>query len=207
MILKGLAIPIAFNYQYRGMRYGEAQIYFANQPISVGEIDLIEPGRKHFKEMKHLIKHGVQGAFDYLLPLAPQGIDREEVIPKDINPSFFFDMRYAIPRLNNNPTTATLFDRIELLPCKENNFKTMMGLLENPLFYLSKKDLCFSIHINDGNANYIEIPSHGYCPRCWHGYAHSVITTVHERGGCMMIKKYAELNWPEMVRQITKNGQ
>lgn len=186
--MKGIAFPIGFKYLFRGRKYGEVELYFSQEPMCVEEVDLLEPGEGYSKNIQYMIKRGVQGDFDCLLPLEAIEVGNYDA------PS---GMRFPIGVSNNNPTTATMLDRVELFPCKSNNLSTMLKLLNDPPFYLSHSEGGFRLHINVGG-KYAEIPCQSYSPRCWSGFAHPSITKVGASGN-KSLSKFSDLDWEEVA--------
>lgn len=171
--MNGIAFPIGFLYNYRGTRYSEIELYFSFQAIRIEDIDLLEPGRSFARETRHLIKRGLQGDFDFLIPQEPHDIVKYEAP---------WNMRFSIGTIDKNPTTATMLNRIALYPCKENNLNTTLKLLGSPPFYFSQTDGTFFLHIRSRNDRFVKVPSQHYCPRCWQGFAHPAITMAAQNG-------------------------
>lgn len=186
--MKGIAIPIGFEYTYRGRRYGEIELYFSFSPITADQVDLLEPGKSHEKKIKQLLEKGKQGSFDYLFPLPPVKIEKYSASE---------GMRYSIIVLHKNPTTATWQEMIEFYPCKENNLNTTLKLFNYPDFYLSQKDGHFQLLIRGENGDYTAIPAQKYCPRCWPGFAHPAITVQGNQ-----VSKFSKINWQECLKKI-----
>ncbi len=190
--IQGIALPISFLYDYRGRKYGETQLYFSFVELGLEQVDLLEPGRKYTKETKQLLQYGVQGAFDCLIPMPIEEI-----------PSYSQSggMRYGVELVNDNPTTACLNNKIDLLPCKQNNLEYLLELHQYLPFYLSQVEGRFSLHIKDASGGYIDVPSQEYSPQCYHGFAHPTITL--ETGGAVRpVHQYADLDWAEILAML-----
>lgn len=194
--LIGIAIPIEFNYNYRGKRHGSIDMYFSHQAIGVSEIDPIEPGKTHLNEIKHLVNHGLQGDFDCLIPQKKQKLEKfddEMDIPSGTH--------FSIGVIDDNPTTATYAEILAFYPCKENNLNRTLELFNYPDFYLSQKNRNFTLHIKTDKQHYNEIPAQKYSPRCFHGKGHSVIT-LKTKSGVLPIYQYSKLNWNDLLKQL-----
>lgn len=66
--IKGISIPIAFNYAYRGQQYGEVEVYFSFISIKTREVDLLEPGNVLSKKINNFINRNIVGSFEFLIP-------------------------------------------------------------------------------------------------------------------------------------------
>lgn len=185
---KGISMPIAFGYDFRGHKYGEIEVYFSFDPISFEEIDLIEPGKFTSKKMlNYFLNKNSAGKFDYLIPY--------KITPSE-NYEAPWGMRFAIGLLDRNPTTSTMLNRIGLVTCQENNLDVFLGAF-SPDFYLCVKNNRLFIRIKCGE-KYNEIPSQEYSPNCWPGFAHPSILiegqgTPHD---------YKDFDWKKIYEEI-----
>jgi hypothetical protein len=195
-IMDGISIPIVFDYNYRGRKYGEVQLYFSTKAISIESVDFLEPGRSFQKEIGYLTQRGVHGVFDFLIPVSQEDIDKYSA-PEG--------MKHSIKRVNSNPTTASYHQRVELLPCKSNNFETLLKMANYPDFYLSHVEGDFKLYIKNTEGGYTAIPSQAYSPVCFHGFAHSVIT-IKNRGSASPIFNMTDLNWGDVLTALTNNN-
>jgi len=191
--MNGIAIPIAFDYNYRGQHYGEINLYFSFEDTSIMDIDILSPGRAFSKEINHLTQRGTQGEFDYLIPISQEDIDKYSAPP---------GRKHAIRIVNSNPTTATYFQRVELLPCKENNLNTMVKLAGFPDFYISFLEGVFNLWIKNENGEYVAIPAQNYSPTCFHDFAHSVIT-LKGKSSVTPIYNISEIDWNKVLEELT----
>jgi hypothetical protein len=191
-VMDGISIPIVFDYNYRGEQYGEVQLYFSTKEISIESVNFLEPGRGFVKEIGYLTQRGTHGEFDFLIPVNQEEIDKYSAQE---------GMKYSIKRVNSNPTTASYHQRVELLPCKSNNFETLLRMANYPDFYLSHVEGNFKLHIKNTADKYTAIPSQAYSPACFHGLAHSVITQKYG-GKSKEIFNMSELIWGDVLKEL-----
>ncbi len=61
--IRGIALPISFSYDYRGRKYGEAQLYFSLVEVDAEQADLLGLGQRYTKEIKQLLQKVRYGTF------------------------------------------------------------------------------------------------------------------------------------------------
>jgi hypothetical protein len=186
--IKGISIPIAFNYAYRGQQYGEVEVYFSFNPIKSGEVDLLEPGKVLSKKINNFLNKNIVGSFEFLIPYKVTEIKSYEAP---------HELRFNISLVDKNPSTATLNNRIGMIPCNENNLATFLDAFPNHDFYIAIRDNRIFLRIKSGE-RYVEIPSQNYSPSCWMGFAHPAITL--EGVGSPM--DYKKLDWEKILNDI-----
>jgi hypothetical protein len=185
---RGISIPIAFKYNYRGKKYREIDVYFSYHPISSDQRDLLELGTSHSKDLPGLIKKAY-GAFDALVPYKVVQIPKYESA---------YGMWIGIELIDENPTMVVMHDAIGLMPCTSNNLETLLGVFK-PDFYLGVRDGKVNLNIKHGGS-YCEIPSQPYSHRCWQGFGHSM--TVID--GAPIPAAYAALNWSKLLSDLVR---
>lgn len=186
---QGICIPIGFYCQYRGRKYKEVNLYFSNVPIKFEEdMNMLHPDKTKDADVQHL-KNKISQNYDFLLPYK-------------VFPAGGFEIKagkkYSIGSIDDNPTTATLFSKIALMPCLKNNFQTMIELLEEPPFYIGKREDSFYLYIKGSHEGYVEIPQQKQAIATWDDVAHSQIT--FNKGGCP--DKYENIDWQTLLDEL-----
>lgn len=120
MSVKGIAMPVAFEYTYRGKKHGEVELYFSNKALRVSEIDLLEPGAAQNKNIDNFFKYSEFGKVQCLVPLELKYVGNYEA-PHGV--------RFGIGILSGNPTTATMLERISFLPCSATHAEIIINIV------------------------------------------------------------------------------
>jgi hypothetical protein len=185
---KGISIPIAFNTTYRKKTYDEVEVYFSFTPIKSGGVDLLEPGKVLSKKINCFLNKNRAGSFEFLIPYKVTEIKHYEAP---------HGMKYHIGLVDENPTTATLSDRVGMIACNKNNLNTFLDAFYNPDFYIAVRDNKLFLRIKS-EKGYVEIPSQDYSPNCWRGFAHPSITLE----GSESPMDYNKLDWSKILSEI-----
>jgi hypothetical protein len=199
--LKGISFPIAFSTNKLSRRTvtrapmpvsGYMEIYFSPNPIRMEEVDLLEPGRRYAKAEALYRKHHVYGDHRFLIPSTKEQIKKYEAP---------WDIQFEIGRIGNDPTTATYFEKLQLLPCSAPNLGLFKENLLTEPFYLELASDAFVLHVKNAAGSYIAIPAQAFSPRCWHGFAHPVVTLQMENS-CKPFYKFSDILWHDFAKNI-----
>jgi len=192
-MFKGISIPIAFFYHYgKQQKYAEVMVYFSIKPIEKTAIDIFSPGEYQLKKSEKLIKKLYPTTFDCLVPFK---------VSKDKKYEAPNDMKFVIGTDDKNPTTATLLNKISMLPCSSNNLGVLLETFSYPDFYIGIKENKLFLYIKHSDKEYREIPSQPYSHNCWPGFAHSSIT-LNQTNGASHIHRYTDIDWIKISNEI-----
>lgn len=210
----GIAIPIAFQTnklarakytrnEWTGEREllvpqkpvsGYMELYFAAAPLTSNEVDLIEPGRDWSTEQQLYISHNVYGEHQFLVPSVVSEIPGDRY-PEDAMGWSRFRTAFAL--VNGSPTTATAREELQLLPCSKENLPLFLERLQSQPFYIEVGVDGFWLHTKTSSGAYRRTPGQSFCPPCWHGTRHAVITT-HSGTGYRLKYSLSEICWEQL---------
>ncbi|WED22821.1 hypothetical protein L3Q72_05360 [Vibrio sp. JC009] len=187
-MIKGIALPIAFNCNFRGERYKEVNLYFSFVPIDYKEIDIINVDRTKSRDVK-LLKGNLYQEYHYLLPYKTKSTSGYEAPP---------GKRFNIGLIDKNPTTATLFNKIALMPCLSRNLEPLLELTGYPDFYIGLEYDRFFLYIKRNMGEYTMVPAQDESISCWNEYAHPHISYHGENNP----ETYESINWEEVIKDL-----
>jgi hypothetical protein len=167
----GIAFPIRYRCNYPDRKTAEMNLYFSDKPITKNQVDLVEPGNNSEKAKRFYLKWNVYGEHDCLVPVKVRELARYQST-WGVNGGGFK------PILNKNLITQSQFEYMELMPCMKADLPDILASKAVLDFYFTISEGNFWLNIKDpsGAEGYITLPAQRYCPECWHGFAHSVIT-------------------------------
>ena len=172
---------------------GYMELYFSHQAVNIERIDLLEPGKIFTKSEKLYESHHIYGDHKFLVPVLHENIERYDAP---------HNMRFSFGRIGKDPTTATYQEILQLMPCSQFNLNIIKDRLQSEQFYIEICDnSSFLLHICRQGLTYRQVPSQKYCPRCWHGFAHPVIT-IDSKCGSQPIYKLSDIPWDALAEQI-----
>lgn len=199
--VKGITIPLAFSTNKLSRRTenrtskpvnGYMELYFSPRAIKVDEVDLVEPGQ-NFAKAKALYKnHHVYGEHSFLIPATKVQTEKYEAP---------WNVRFAFAQVGTEPTTATYFENLQLLPCSTSNLELFSGKLLTEPFYIEVTDESFVLHIRAEDGREVRVPAQDYSPKCWHGFAHPVVT-LETASGRKPFYKFSDIPWQDIARNI-----
>jgi hypothetical protein len=198
---KGIAIPIYFSTNKLSRRTatreprpvtGYIELYFAPRPVDFEEIDLLEPGRTFHKAEALYRKHHAYGDHRFLIPTTHKTIEKYEAS---------WNMRFAFMQIADDPTTATYQEALQLLPCSRANLGFFKEKLQTEPFYIEVAAESFILHIRTKAEHYVALPAQAYSPRCWHEFAHPVVS-LETQGGSIPYFKFCDIPWQDLAEQI-----
>lgn len=173
---------------------GHMELYFSLNPIPTEDIDIVEPGKKSAASQALYRKNNIYGDHSYLIP-SKKVIDGQYEAP--------YGSYYIIEKIGGDPTTATLHERLQLLPCRKSNFELFKEKVMTDDFYFELNSTNFFLHILDKNKRYVSIPAQNYSPRCWHGFARPAVT-LNTQLGSECFSTFSEIPWSEIAEQLYK---
>ena len=197
----GIAIPILFATNKLSRKSagrvqrridGYMELYFSPNPIQAEEVDLCDPGKVHVKAEALYRKHHVYGDHQFLIPTKRHSIERYDAP---------WDRRCGFKKIGSEPTTATYQETLQFLPCSQSNLDLFKEKLLTEPFYLEVAPEAFVLHVKNGDERFVGIPSQPYSPRCWHGFAHPVVT-VESSLGHQTFHKMSEIPWLHIANTI-----
>jgi len=171
---------------------GYMELYFSPIPIRSDEVDLLEPGRGYAKAEALYRKHHVYGDHRFLIPSTKEQIEKYEAP---------WNARFGFGMIRNDPTTATYREKLQLLPCSWSNLDLFKEKLLTEPFYLELAPESFVLHVRGEAGRYISIPAQAYSPRCWHEFAHPVVTLETEIGH-QPFHKFSDIPWNDIAKSI-----
>lgn len=198
---KGIAIPISFSTNKLSRRTstrepkpvsGYMELYFSPNPIRFDEVDLLEPGKEYAKAESLYRTHHVYGDHRFLIPVAKEQIEKYEAP---------WDMRFGFGQIGQDPTTATYQEKLQLIPCGASNLSLFKERLLTEPFYIEMAPESFVLHVMNNAGRYIAIPGQAYSPRCWHGFAHPVVT-LETQTGHKPFHKFGDIPWHDLATSI-----
>ncbi|WP_153135337.1 hypothetical protein [Paraburkholderia agricolaris] len=212
----GIAIPIAFKTnKLARARYtrnewsgehelssprkpvsGYMEIYFAAKPVTINDVDLIEPGKDWSKEQQLYINHNVYGEHQFLVPGVVSEIPGDRYLKPDEDVMGWNRLRTAFALVNGSPTTATAREELQLLPCSKENLGLFVERFQSQPFYIEVGADGFWLHTKTSGGGYRRTFGQSFCPPCWHGTRHAVITT-HARAGYRLGYSLGEIRWDQ----------
>jgi len=198
---KGIAIPIAFSTNKLSRRTsireprpvgGYMELYFSPNSIPFEGVDLLEPGKQSTKAEALYRKHHVYGDHRFLIPVAKQQIEKYEAAWK---------MRFAFGQIGKDPTTATYQEMLQLVPCGASNLALFKERMLTEPFYIEMAPESFILHVSDGAGRFLSIPAQDYSPRCWHDFAHPVVT-LETQFGHQPFHNFSDIPWHDIAKSI-----
>lgn len=199
--IKGISIPIAFSTNKLSRKTpnrparpvsGYMEVYFAPNPINFDEIDLLEPGKKNSKSESLYRTHHVYGDHRFLIPAIKEPIEKYEAP---------WNIQFGFGRIGHDPTTATYREKLQFIPCSASNLRLFQEKIQTEPFYLEMASKSFVLHIRNKSGRDVSVPSQGYSPRCWHGFAHPVVTLTTEAGS-EPYYEFSQIPWSQIADEI-----
>ena len=215
--LRGICMPISFatnksaprkrrvdgdvSSQEKIASRGYFELFFSHLPIKVpDDIELLEPGRVFVKEMRLYRQHNIHGEHQYLVPVSQEKIEQYEAQRNN---------RVLFNQVGTDPTTAAYQEALQLIPCARHNLELFLAKLQILPFFIeilseqpwlaAFEERYFWLYVRAMDNKYHRIPCQRYSPRCWHGYAHPVMTIHFPDHRSQPIHTFREVRWHDLA--------